>query len=258
MKAFLAIVGGFVMAFGMFAGGMLLATTVLTAEPARLLGPSVDVADVWSDEPRQVDASAQEFERLPDALPEDTVAAVQTGEEPAEVQVAALQGELPTTNAPVDPSHTAVVPPREEEPEQVDAQLAIAHLDWCHDRYRSYRASDNTYQPYSGGRRACVSPYFEDMAGFSNTASSDEGQGEARGDYVEYEVYDEYDAYAGYDEGYVDERGGEWLSYADDGYGGGQVTSAEHVAYCFSRYRSYRPSDNSYQPYGGGPRRQCM
>lgn len=31
----------------------------------------------------------------------------------------------------------------------------------------------------------------------------------------------------------------------------------EHVAYCFSRYRSYRPEDNSYQPYRGGPRRQC-
>ncbi|MER9071791.1 BA14K family protein [Mesorhizobium sp. M0904] len=22
-------------------------------------------------------------------------------------------------------------------------------------------------------------------------------------------------------------------------------------------YRSYRPEDNSYQPYSGGPRRQC-
>ncbi|SIT59259.1 conserved hypothetical protein [Mesorhizobium prunaredense] len=31
----------------------------------------------------------------------------------------------------------------------------------------------------------------------------------------------------------------------------------EHVQCCFSRYRSYRPEDNSYQPYSGGPRRQC-
>jgi hypothetical protein len=31
----------------------------------------------------------------------------------------------------------------------------------------------------------------------------------------------------------------------------------EHVSYCFNRYRSYRPEDNTYQPYGGGPRRQC-
>lgn len=34
-----------------------------------------------------------------------------------------------------------------------------AHVRWCYDRYRSYRASDNTYQPYNGGRRQCYSPY---------------------------------------------------------------------------------------------------
>lgn len=34
-----------------------------------------------------------------------------------------------------------------------------AHVQWCYDHYRSYRASDNTYQPYSGPRRQCVSPY---------------------------------------------------------------------------------------------------
>lgn len=34
-----------------------------------------------------------------------------------------------------------------------------SHADWCYARYRSYRAYDNTYQPYNGGRRQCVSPY---------------------------------------------------------------------------------------------------
>jgi hypothetical protein len=34
-----------------------------------------------------------------------------------------------------------------------------AHVEWCYDRYRSYRASDNTYQPYNGPRRQCNSPY---------------------------------------------------------------------------------------------------
>lgn len=34
-----------------------------------------------------------------------------------------------------------------------------SHVQWCYDRYRSYRASDNTYQPYNGGRRQCYSPY---------------------------------------------------------------------------------------------------
>ena len=34
-----------------------------------------------------------------------------------------------------------------------------SHVEWCANRYRSYRAYDNTYQPYSGPRRQCVSPY---------------------------------------------------------------------------------------------------
>lgn len=34
-----------------------------------------------------------------------------------------------------------------------------AHVQWCYDRWRSYRASDNSYQPYNGPRQQCVSPY---------------------------------------------------------------------------------------------------
>ena len=34
-----------------------------------------------------------------------------------------------------------------------------AHINWCYDRYRSYRAYDDTFQPYRGGRRYCRSPY---------------------------------------------------------------------------------------------------
>jgi hypothetical protein len=34
-----------------------------------------------------------------------------------------------------------------------------AHVQWCYDRWRSYRAYDNTYQPYNGPRRQCISPY---------------------------------------------------------------------------------------------------
>ena len=46
----------------------------------------------------------------------------------------------------------------------------------------------------------------------------------------------------------------EWVSAEPFG---SDLASSDHVAYCFSRYRSYRPEDNTYQPYGGGPRRQC-
>ena len=34
-----------------------------------------------------------------------------------------------------------------------------AHVEWCYARYRSYRDSDNTFQPYNGPRRQCHSPY---------------------------------------------------------------------------------------------------
>lgn len=33
-----------------------------------------------------------------------------------------------------------------------------AHVRWCYNHYRSYRASDNTFQPYNGPRQQCVSP----------------------------------------------------------------------------------------------------
>jgi hypothetical protein len=34
-----------------------------------------------------------------------------------------------------------------------------SHINWCYSRYRSYRSSDNTFQPYNGPRQQCYSPY---------------------------------------------------------------------------------------------------
>jgi hypothetical protein len=34
-----------------------------------------------------------------------------------------------------------------------------SHAGWCYSRYRSYRAYDNTFQPYYGPRRQCIGPY---------------------------------------------------------------------------------------------------
>ncbi|WP_442578017.1 BA14K family protein [Mesorhizobium sp. ASY16-5R] len=34
-----------------------------------------------------------------------------------------------------------------------------SHTQWCYNRYRSYRAYDNTFQPNYGPRRECISPY---------------------------------------------------------------------------------------------------
>lgn len=38
--------------------------------------------------------------------------------------------------------------------------LSRAHYRYCYNRYRSYRAYDNTFQPYHGRRRQCRSPYW--------------------------------------------------------------------------------------------------
>lgn len=34
-----------------------------------------------------------------------------------------------------------------------------AHYNYCYAKYRSYHAPSNTFQPYYGPRRPCVSPY---------------------------------------------------------------------------------------------------
>ena len=44
-------------------------------------------------------------------------------------------------------------------PRRPAARLAEAHVRWCYAHYVSYRAWDNTYQPYGGPRRQCLSPY---------------------------------------------------------------------------------------------------
>jgi hypothetical protein len=38
-------------------------------------------------------------------------------------------------------------------------RLSDRHVRWCVERYRSYRASDNTFQPNVGPRRQCASPF---------------------------------------------------------------------------------------------------
>lgn len=34
------------------------------------------------------------------------------------------------------------------------------HVAWCSSKYNSYRIHDNSWQPFKGGRRLCVSPFL--------------------------------------------------------------------------------------------------
>ncbi|MDK1372873.1 MULTISPECIES: BA14K family protein [unclassified Sinorhizobium] len=45
-------------------------------------------------------------------------------------------------------------------PRRVYTDASRAHVDWCYAQYRSYRAYDNSFQPYYGPRQQCVSPYY--------------------------------------------------------------------------------------------------
>jgi len=96
-----------------------------------------------------------------------------------------------------------------------------AHVEWCSQQYRSYDPRDDSYNAYSGVRRKCVSPHSESPE-LSATAASSSGLVAAAN---------------------ADERPKADLDW-------------EHMQSCFERYRSYRPEDNTYQPYDAGPRRQ--
>lgn len=44
-------------------------------------------------------------------------------------------------------------------PPRAAVRRSDRHVRWCSDQYRSYRASDNSYQPSNGPRRQCNSPF---------------------------------------------------------------------------------------------------
>jgi hypothetical protein len=45
------------------------------------------------------------------------------------------------------------------QPRYVAPPVGSGHVAWCQQRYRSYRAYDNSFQPYNGPRQQCISPY---------------------------------------------------------------------------------------------------
>jgi hypothetical protein len=118
---------------------------------------------------------------------------------------------------------------------------STAHADWCSRRYRSYNAQDNSYRPYGGGRRVCKSPYSSvTTAGLSSEPSSKTEAMTA----------------AAEDQPVADREPNtvEQVAYEDTA---NPYVDGDHAQSCFDRYRSYRVEDNSYQPFDGGPRRQC-
>ena len=232
MKALLAILGGFVLTLAIFGSGLAFATWLLAAKPVQQAGPSLDSAELWTREPRVIDVAAQNLQRLPARpVPPDSHVSSQTAVADAGTDTAAEAVDTATTGS--------VQPENEEQQQPASAEMVAAHVEWCANRYRSYRPRDNSYTPYSGGRRPCISPYSDRLAGTGEGVSPLPSDADS---YFEDE----------------DERSAPPVDYVSDEAGGIAQVTSEHLEYCFSRYRSYRPEDNTYQPYGGGPRRQCQ
>lgn len=104
----------------------------------------------------------------------------------------------------------------------IKATVDTAGVEACSNRYRSYRAEDNTYQPYDGGpRRLC---------GLRNDGAE---TANATGD----------QSYATAD-------------VMDDSRNVNSILPA-HANWCSSRYRSYDPATNSYQSFSGS-RKPCV
>lgn len=216
MKPLLAAIAGFSVSAGVFVSGAAVATYLIMAEPVQTLDASQDVADLQSQKPGTADAATRGVRQVSmdgdKDNPEPESEAKETPVGSSESSVSPVEEidmiSTSSTGAPDDPAN--------EQSSESQQTLPAAHVEWCSDRYRSYRRETNSYTAYSGETRTCTSPHTT-----AETAVSDDSE--------------------------------ERRSARNEGI----LLSPEHVRACSSRYRSYRPEDNSYQPYGGGPRRQC-
>lgn len=221
MKPVLQLLAASALSAGMVIGGVVLASSALSPEenPHRFTG--LDIKDLWTTEPVRIDRNHQTLERLP---PRYASHVVMSGGQ----QETTTSAELPTerTTASLSAEVASIV--EAAGGSETDADMTTAdvlppeHFAWCSARYRSYDPMSNTYRSFSGDPRPCTSP-FEAQTGMP-TADTDAELVTVSGGEMPAETY---------------------------------ALDEEHVMTCMERYRSYRPTDNTYQPYGGGPRRTC-
>jgi hypothetical protein len=228
MKNLVAVLSGFLLTLGVFGGGALTTIFFVNAKPTPVHSLDGDTGALWTNKAVVVKADAGGLERLP-ARPQPQKVSQDTGPQAQAPSSPPDQAESPK---PVPDSMTTAAISPKAAPQPV-ASTNAAHVEWCSQRYRSYDPADNSYNSYSGVRRECVSPYSETASNVDAPAASDEMQ--------------RADASAEDSPTLISAAAGEMSPVLD----------SEHVQSCFDRYRSYRPKDNSYQPYGGGPRQQC-
>jgi len=245
MRTIAALIAGLLLSMTTFVAGLVIALVYLDVgkEPPRI--QNLDTSALWTNEPVTVEKQTLSFKRVPARPRQREVASLNKDAERPELKDAATPDTEPVADDPmavVDPVTTGAIDPARASAEPTPrTEQTAAHVEWCSRRYRSYRIQDNSDRPYGGGRRACLSPY-------SDVASANPGPDEA--------LAARRDAQKTRDNVEPREDAGkfEQVIFED---APGTDASSDHVRSCFDRYRSYRPDDNTYQPFDGGPRQQC-
>lgn len=222
MKPVLELLAASALSVGMVIGGVVVASAALSPEEEQHHFTGLDIADLWTSEPIRVNRDRQNLERLP---PRYASHVTMADPEPAEniASVAPVTDTMIESEiAGIDLVATSAV--SDVSTDVSEDALPAQHISWCESRYRSYDAASNTYRSFSGQVRDCESPHLTGLA-----PQWEEAEGEV------IAVSD--------GSTYIDARSS-------------KHTNANAHA-CMDRYRSYRVEDNSYQPYGGGPRQQC-
>jgi hypothetical protein len=249
VKPILLFLGSLVLLILVFLSGVIITANVI-AEPEPHKFAHMDTPDLWTSQPKAIDAAKQDYDRVGTVAPPVSVAA-EAPKAPAVQQASAAAAVDTAVTGSVNPQQPGGVPQRQEQ-EQQQAMVDPAQANWCYARYRSYRVEDNSYQPFSGGpRRQCRAPGTTAAEAVSAAPIPGPPQAPQMGD--ELQPLPEGSAAR------ADQRANEEAAgYAQPQAVDTGAPAGAHEEWCFARYRSYQVEDNSYQPLAGGPRRACQ
>jgi BA14K-like protein len=114
-------------------------------------GPNAELSPIY---PRRVEPA-----RPTSALANDIAAKSETGQKPAaETTGVATRADDSASASPPDNAQNAQAyapPPKQNAPDEAAASNNRCDVQACASAYKSFRASDCTYQPYGGPRRVC-------------------------------------------------------------------------------------------------------
>lgn len=221
MKPVLELLAASTLSVGMVIGGVVVASAALAPEAEQQHHfAGLDIRDLWTAKPVRIDREAQDLERLPPRYASHVVMSEPTGTT-NDVALESGMENLVSRVADIDIMATSAV--NDASDGFAGETMSPQHVSWCSSKYRSYDPIDNTYRSFSGLVHDCTSPFESDV-------TTDIQVGDA-----------------------------ELMTVSNEASGSSAQSFQSHsIAICMERYRSYRVSDNTYQPYGGGPRKQCQ